>query len=488
MERPPPLESQALKAGNRLSPDALKRQPWHAFQADGARVAGPRHSWAVELLLPLVVVGLLLAERAFVMASVVAGVAAAIQLVRVLSPAGRRWVEKGTGALAHWAGQAVATLALAPTFFLVVTLVRLMHRFNGVDPLQLRSGDAPTFWLASDVETRRARHIKSMFCTERLVHGRFALFPLVAAAMVLLVVAEVGLRLYGLGTPLLYVEDAEVGYYPKPQQRARHPGRIITINNFGMRSPDITPHKAPGHFRILLLGDSTLGGTHVSNEELYSSLLQSNLNATAGAQVFEVLNMGVNGWGPFHEFGYVKRFGTFDADLAVICGPVWNCQRPLYGLERTPYYPAARPPRLALERVLYDLCWWYRAKCLGPPVWLGEEQRRLGIEAYAQLAQHLQQHGAEVFMEMLPSSSATLGLTDDAPARQMAAQIAERLRLLDVPVECAGPIFKGVKPAQKVYCDGVHFDRLGHRLYADYLAARLGKISPRLKQASGGPK
>ena len=474
---------------NSVSPDTLRSRPWHAFQAEGASPAGPRYSWAVELLVPLAVVGLLLAARAFVMASVVAGVAAAIQLVRVLSPAGRRWVDKGTGALAHWAGQAVATLALAPAFFLVVTLVRLMHRFNGVDPLQLRSGDAPTFWLASDVETRRARYIKSMFCTERLVHGRFALFPLVALAAVCLIAAEVGLRLYGLGTPLLYVEDTQVGYYPKPQQRARQPGRIITINNYGMRSPYILPRKAPGHFRILLLGDSTLAGTRVSNEELYSSLLQSNLNATAGAQIFEVLNMGVNGWGPFHELGYVKKFGSFDADVAVICGPVWNCQRALYGLERTPYYPAARPPRLALERILYDLCWWYRARALGPaPSWQDEKQLRLGIEAYAELARLLQQHGAEVFMEMLPNSSATLGLTDDAPARQMAAQIAERVGQLGVPVECAGPIFKGVKPAQKVYCDGVHFDRLGHRLYAAYLAERLGKISPRLKQALGGSR
>ncbi len=317
---------------------------------------------------------------------------------------------------------------------------------------------------------------------------RFALLPLVASAVVFLAVAEVGLRLYGLGTPSLYLEDTAVGYYPKPHQRARHPGRIITINNCGMRSPDVLPRKAPGHFRILLLGDSTLAGTWVANEELYSSLLQSTLNAAAGAQVFEVLNMGVNGWGPFHELGYVKKFGTFDADVAVICGPVWNCQRPLYGLERMPYYPAARPPRLALERVLYDLCWRYRARRLGPsPSSQTEEQRRLGIEAYAELARLLQQHGAEVFMEMLPSPSATLGLADDVPAQQMAAQIAERLGQLGVSVKCAGPIFKGVKPANKVYHDGAHFDRLGHRLYADYLADRLRTNSSRISKALARP-
>ena len=123
-----------------------------------------------------------------------------------------------------------------------------------------------------------------------------------------------------------------------------------------------------------------------------------------------------------------------------------------------------------------------------PPSWRSEEQRRLGIEAYVELARLLQQHGAEVLMEMLPCSSATLGLMDDVPAQQMAAQIAERVGKLGVPVECAGPIFKGAEPAKQIYHDGVHFDRLGHRLYAAYLAKRLSQMSPRVKQALKGPQ
>src|SRR5207249_3377369 len=83
-----------------------------------------------------------------------------------------------------------------------------------------------------------------------------------------------------------------------PNQRVRYPGRVIAINNHSMRSPDLTPQKAPGHVRILMLGDSTLMGTYVSNHELYSTLLEKKLNTAAGAPIFEVLNMGVNAWGP----------------------------------------------------------------------------------------------------------------------------------------------------------------------------------------------
>jgi hypothetical protein len=439
-------------------------------------------------MIPAVVIVVLIVVKAFVMAGVAAGITVLLWLIRSLSPVGRRLIERMMAALARWVGSAVATLLLAPAFFVVMTWARLMNRLMGNDPLQLRSAEAPTFWLPSDLERRRARYVRSMFCTERPTGRRFSLLPVVALGAICLLAAELGLRWYGLATPLLYLEDVVVGYYPRPNQRVRHPGRIITINNFGMRSPDIAPHKAPGHFRILTLGDSTLAGTWVSNDELYTSLLQSNLNVAAGAQIFEVMNMGVNGWGPFHELGYVKKFGSFDADLAIICGPVWNCQRPLYGLERTPYYPAARPPRLALERVLYDLCWWYRAKCLGPPAWLGEEQRRLGLQAYADLARLLQQQGAEVVVEMLPGAGATLGLADDASAQGVATQLRELVGPLGVPVECAGPIFKGQPPGQKIYHDAAHFDRLGHRLYARYLADRLSQLSPRVRKALEGPK
>jgi len=473
---------------NKISPDTLKARPWHAFEAEGNRFARTRSRSAAEFVVPLVVIVVLLASRAFVMAGVAAGVAAVIWMIRGFSPAGRRWLDKALGALAHWVGQAVATVLLAPVFFVMMTPVRLMNRLTGNDPLLLRSRDAPTFWLPSDLEVRRARYVRSMFCTERLIRGRLSLLPLATLGLVLLVAAEVGLRLYGFGTPLLYLQDVEVGFYPKPRQRVRHPGRIITINNVGMRSPDVAPQKAPGHIRILMLGDSTLAGTWVSNEELYSSLVEKKLNAVAGAPVVEVLNMGVNAWGPFHELAFVKKFGTFDADIAVICGPMSDCYRPLYGLDRLPFLPANRPPRFAIEQILYQLCWQFRAHHLGRPPWdetadRAKAQARLGIEAYVELVRELRRRGAEVLFEMLPTASESLGLETNREFQGLLVQLKQPLEPLGVPVNCAGAIFQSAKSTAEIYHDGVHFTRLGHRLYADYLAERLRQTSSRLKKA-----
>jgi hypothetical protein len=181
----------------------------------------------------------------------------------------------------------------------------------------------------------------------------------------------------------------------------------------------------------------------------------------------------------------VKKFGTFDADVAVICGPIYDAYRPKYAMERMPYFPATHPPRLALEQILYDLTWRFREKILGLPPWAQEEQAELqlsrGMDAYFELAKYLQQSGVEVLLQMLPTSQGTLGIAPDTHGEQMMAQLNGRLAELGLKAECAGSIFKDT--SAKLYHDGVHFNRLGHQLYANYFAERLIKNSTRVRKA-----
>src|SRR5439155_10072558 len=101
-------------------------------------------------------------------------------------------------------------------------------------------------------------------------------------------------------------------------------------------------------------------------------------------------NMGVNAWGPFHELGYVARFGTFSADLALICLPAGDVYRPMYGLEVAPYFSSHAPPRLALEEVLRYVMWKYFDVTKGQYSPEGRMyQRGQGVRAYAELARHL---------------------------------------------------------------------------------------------------
>lgn len=474
---------------HKLSPDQLKSPAW---QGTANGIATEQRMPMVEFLLPIILIGVLVWLHAWVMAIVVAVITSALALLRFISPSLRHKLDRGFGVFAEWTGRVVAMALLALPFYGIMVCVRALNWLTGNDPLHIKSRESPTYWLPSDNESRRARHVKNMFCSERLVGGRLAILPLFAAGTLLLGATEIGLRLYGFGRPILFIQDPDVGYYPKPSQQARYPGRVVSINNHGMRAKDIGTQKTPGHVRILMIGDSTLAGTKVSNEDLYSSLLEKNLNHLAGKPVFEVLNMGVNAWGPLHERAFIRKFGTFDADVAIICGPVANCFRPKYGLERLPFSPAERPPRTALGHVAYEMMWRIREQTLGVPPWafpgpIQDTQAKEGTEAYADMARVFQQHGVEVLMEMLPARQVTLGNGSDPGGERLFASIRNKMLDVGVIANCAGPIFKDVRARETIYHDGVHFDHYGHRLYAEYLADRLGRYSKRVKSALEKP-
>mgnify|MGYP000659750039 CR=1 FL=1 len=468
---------------HKLSPDELKCPAWH-----GSEPAMPRPLPWLEMLLPLVVVGILIALKLWIMAGVVAGIAGILLLLRFFAPPLRRKIDHGLGVFADSLGRIVAALLLAVPFFIVMPVVRLMNRLTGNDPLHLKDAECPTWWLPSDHESRRRRYLTSMFCSEHLVRGRLALLPLLLIGALLVGATEIGLRVFGFGRPILFVQDAEIGYYPKPSQTAKYPGRVVSINNHGMRAADIGPVKPPGRVRILMIGDSTLAGTKVSNAELYSTLLENQLNQLAGKPTFEVLNMGVNAWGPLHELAFIRKFGNFEADIAMICGPVANCFRPKYGLERLPFSPAGCPPRTALGHVFYEMMWRLRERSLGAPPWAypgpqQDAQAKIGAMAYADLAHLFQQQGTEVMMEMLPARHVTLGKGNDPYGERLFTGIRQQMAEVGVEPNCAGPIFKDAKDLDTIYHDGVHFDEYGHRLYAQYLADRLCEQSAKVRAA-----
>lgn len=165
----------------------------------------------------------------------------------------------------------------------------------------------------------------------------------------ILVLLEVGLRLLvGLGNPLLYVADPDIGYLLAPNQRTRRFGNRMVINEYSMRSPMITKSRSPSTLRVLLLGDSIANGASwTDQEQTISALLTTQLELIIGkassqgedvapqekatgdrqkdrkSQVklverIEVLNASANSWGPQNQLAYLKRFGTFEAQAVVL--------------------------------------------------------------------------------------------------------------------------------------------------------------------------
>jgi hypothetical protein len=91
----------------------------------------------------------------------------------------------------------------------------------------------------------------------------------------------------------------------------------VAMNSKGLRDVEHDYAKAPGTYRILVLGDSYVEALQVRLEETFPRLLEKELNRS-GRRV-EVVNTGVADWGTDHELVYFRVEGVkYDADLVLL--------------------------------------------------------------------------------------------------------------------------------------------------------------------------
>src|SRR5262249_50799490 len=69
----------------------------------------------------------------------------------------------------------------------------------------------------------------------------------------------------------------------------------------GMRGAEPEAPKAPGAYRILMLGDSFTMGEGVSDDQTFSALLQRSLSSRLSARI-EGLNAGVDSYAPILSY------------------------------------------------------------------------------------------------------------------------------------------------------------------------------------------
>ena len=145
------------------------------------------------------------------------------------------------------------------------------------------------------------------------------LITLLGLAGITLIV-EISLRLFlGLGNPPLYIGDETIGYLLAPNQSIRRRGNQIKINQYSMRSDEITAEKPQGSTRIMLLGDSIVnGGWWTDQKDILSEIIEAELVKNSAIEKIEVFNASANSWNPRNELAYLKRFGLFEADLLVL--------------------------------------------------------------------------------------------------------------------------------------------------------------------------
>ena len=154
------------------------------------------------------------------------------------------------------------------------------------------------------------------------------------ALFVLLVLLEIGLRLFAPQPTALNVSewDAEYGWRNRPGARGffRTPEfrMEVRIDSLGLRDEETTREKPAGTWRILGLGDSFAFGHGVAVDSCFFSIVERDLDARSrarGGPRVEVINSGVGKWGTIAEFLYFRKEGVrFAPDATVLAFCVDN--------------------------------------------------------------------------------------------------------------------------------------------------------------------
>lgn len=292
----------------------------------------------------------------------------------------------------------------------------------------------------------------------------------IAFLSIALILLELALRiLFGFGDPLLYVADSEIGYLLAPNQSIRRFGNRIEINQYSMRSPRFAPKPEIGTQRILMIGDSIInGGWWTNQKDLVSELIA---RSWSGNRAIEVLNASANSWSPRNELAYLRRFGTFHADVIVLVintDDLFGTLPTSLGVGRDRNYPNRKPISAIAEVV---------DRYLLPTPELPAELKKIqseggdrvgiNLNAIQQIRNIANQNSAKFVLAMTPLlREITAGSRDyEITARQRLIEMtqAERIEYIDFLA-----IFKAESfdPAT-LYRDHIHLSLIGNRLLSD---------------------
>ncbi len=142
-----------------------------------------------------------------------------------------------------------------------------------------------------------------------------------------LLALEMGLRFVGQGDDAFVRPDPWTGWVLIPGHRAdlhsEDPalGRRIAMrtDSLGLHDVERTAAKAPGVYRVLVLGDSYVQAAQVPLDSALTRRLERMLDRRGGRRV-EVWNCGVDGYTTSQELLYLRHVASrYRADLVVLC-------------------------------------------------------------------------------------------------------------------------------------------------------------------------
>ena len=268
-------------------------------------------------------------------------------------------------------------------------------------------------------------------------------------------------------------EDPVLGF-------AYEPGMAMAggvVNALGLRGP-VPPREKPADTRrILYVGDSTVYGFGVADDEAFWSLATRAVAARHPGQRFEAMVAAAPGYSTYQSRVLVERFAPFAPDFAVFYVGAHNDER-----RRMYYEDAAIPARAARRQAAWHrlralrageflidrLGRWVAKQVGGPTAW-----RRVPPDAFeANLRAMIataRAAGARPLLLIPPLADTLAQRYPATPVYQaILKRVAAEQQVASVALE---PLFAAHDP-KELYRpdDDFHPNALGHRLIADAIA------------------
>lgn len=206
--------------------------------------------------------------------------------------------------------------------------------------------------------------------TRTLSRTKERVFTAISLLMVFAIgacVGEVALRVLPMGryrSAPFRRYDSQLGLALVPNRHLIHARGCfqgeVSINSWGMRDRERTLEKAPGTFRIAMIGDSAVEAVQVRPQEVVNIQMERILHNQGYSHV-EVMAFGIEGIGTTQELLlYQEKVRQFHPDLVLLMfmnNDIWNnsstLQPKIYGIHDwySPYYDLAPDGSLVFKPV-----------------------------------------------------------------------------------------------------------------------------------------
>jgi hypothetical protein len=120
-----------------------------------------------------------------------------------------------------------------------------------------------------------------------------------------------------------FIADSKLGFRRNPDSEGFYKtnefNNYIKFNAYGWNDVERSIAKPDNTFRIIVLGDSYVEGLQVAREQTFTHKLETLLNNSGRKKRYEVINMGVGGYGTTQELLLLKDRGLeFEPDLVIL--------------------------------------------------------------------------------------------------------------------------------------------------------------------------